>query len=134
MILLEVQPQYIELGVFVTIILAMFSLIVGGFALLLSKLGSVKKEVTDQGKIIAVVASDNESDKTNISKLWQTVNNINQQRTTDTIKFTETVGNLNVTLGKIEVTLENVSKVIVKMDQRLEDQDKVISELKKEKK
>ncbi len=130
----EVVQAYVEWGIFITIIIAMLGLIIGGFWVILSKIIGLRRDVSTEisnlKTEVALSSRQNISDKENISKLWETVNTMSQQRNTDTLEFTKTIGSLNTTLGKIEVTLENMGSTLEKINTKQEEQNKELNELK----
>ena len=124
------SAQYVEYGVFVTVCIALFTLLVAGFAVTISKISNLINRT-------ATIEQQNQGDLINIDDLWDAVKEnrnkmdaLELQRGKDVLLFTEAIGKLNVTLGKIEVTLENSNNVMEKIEKRIEGQDKQIDELK----
>lgn len=119
---MEYKTEYVEIGVFVTVVIALVTLIIGVAWVIVSKLIGVKEQV---GK----VETQNTTDIKNIDALWEAINDtnikmdeLNQQRHSDVLLFTKAINELNLTLSKIEGTME-------RMDKRLGDQDKEIDRL-----
>lgn len=132
MILQATQPstQFVEYGIYITVNIAIFTLIATGFAVVIAKISSLINRV-------AAVEQQNQGDLINIDDLWDAVKEnrnkmdaLELQRGKDVLLFTEAIGKLNVTLGKMEVTLENSNNVMEKIEKRIEGQDKQIDELK----
>lgn len=124
------STQFVEYGIYITVNIAIFTLIATSFAIAIAKISSLINRV-------AAVEQQNQGDLTNIDDLWDAIkenrnkmDTLEQQRGKDVLLFTEAIGKLNVTLGKIEVTLENSNNVMEKIEKRIEGQDKQIDELK----
>ena len=122
-------PQYVEIGLFVTVSIAIIGLIVGSFAVLVNKVSSLKTDITNLKSDLAVALNQNDTDDKNIDSLWSEVNGLKKDRSNDVLQFTKSLGELNTTLSGINITLNNTNSVMTKMEQRLEEQGKQIADL-----
>ncbi len=127
------QVQYVEIGLFVTVSIAMVTLTVSGFVILISKVGSLRTDIATNiatlTSDLAVATKQNDTDDKNIGSLWKEVSELKKDRSNDVLQFTRSLGELNTTLNGINITLTNTNRVMSKMEQRLEEQGKEISEL-----
>lgn len=116
--------EYVPYSDFITVVIGIVSIILGGFVVLFIRIGNMGERVTK-------TETQNTSDIKNIDGIWDKLNdmgnkieNVNKQRSDDILKFTNTINNLDKTLGKMEGTLE-------RMDLRFGAHEREIAELRK---
>lgn len=124
------KVQYVDIDLFISISVAMLGLILTGFLTVFKMIAGMKSDLSKSNEVIAVAARNNVSDETSIKEIKNEMMLMKEQRAKDVLQFTEVISKLNVTLGKIEVTLENSNSLMEKFERRLEDQGKEIVELK----
>ena len=113
------QSSYVQYAEFVTVCVGLFTLTVVGFWTVIYLIGKVKDR-------LIVTEEQNKTDVRGIDDLWDAVKenrvkmeSIEKQRGEDIRLFTDSIGKLNITLGKIEVTMENNNKVIDELKQKI---------------
>lgn len=102
------NPEYVEMTQFITVSLALFAFLVGGFLYILGRLNESISSVTNKRE---------DEDRA----LWKEVNQIKSQRGDDAIEITKTLGELNTTLGKINVTLQHMNDSLVAVKEDVDD-------------
>jgi hypothetical protein len=141
MILLDAAPQYVEMNVFVTVVLALFGLIIGTFIILASKISNLRDNISVTVKDVAISMKDvdnrlivaeqkNLGDDRGITILFSKVDSLEKERVRDVIQFTEMLSKLNNTLGKMEVTMENNNVIMTDLKNNMLIQNEEINKLK----
>lgn len=108
--------QFIELGQFITVTIGLVTLILGVAAIVFSKIGSVSERV-------AVTEKQNEGDENNFKVLFSKVEYLEKERHNDKILYNEAINKLNITLGKIESTLENNNTIVRELKAELNNRN-----------
>lgn len=118
--------QYVQFAEFVTVIIAVVTLNVAGWAIIIRLIGKISERLSS-------AEQHNTNDTESIDGLWDAIKEnkekmeaYERERRQDILLFTEAIGELNVTLGKMETTMENTNNVMEKMEKRMERQDEQI--------
>ena len=94
------MEQHIGLPEFITVTIAMITLIAAVTGMILSKMSSLSERV-------AVTEKQNEGDEKSFAVLYDKIDYLEKERVNDKILYNDAINKLNLTLGKIENTLEN---------------------------
>lgn len=104
--------KYVEYPEFITVVIGVVSLLLGITAVIYGAIGRVRDKVNDTSERVAVTEKQNDGDDNNFKILFQKIDYLEKERTNDKIIYNDAINKLNMTLGKIETTLENNNTLV----------------------
>lgn len=111
--------HFVEWTDLLTVVGGVVAVILGITAIIYAKIGNVSEKVNSVSERVAVTEKQNENDDHSFKILFSKLEQFEQARNNDRQLFNENINKLTLTLGKIEVTMENNNEIIKELKEEL---------------